>query len=84
MIEESKYCSDAMKKHYDKRLVMKKEDNEDLKNSTKGWIYYNGYIDTDDKVRDNCHITGKIEASLVDIVISILNSILKFLSYFTT
>ena len=34
MIEESKYCSDAMKKHFKKELVMTKKDNEDFENST--------------------------------------------------
>ena len=34
MIEESKYCSDAMKKHFSKELVMTKEDNEDFENYT--------------------------------------------------
>ena len=33
MIEESKYCNDAMKKHFNKELVMTKEDNKDFKNS---------------------------------------------------
>ena len=33
MIEESKCCSDVMKKHFNKELVMTKEDNEDFKNS---------------------------------------------------
>ena len=35
MIEESKYCSEVMKKHFNKELVMTKEDNEDFKKSTK-------------------------------------------------
>ena len=30
MIEESKYCSNVMKKHFNKELVMTKEDNEDF------------------------------------------------------
>ena len=34
MIEESKYRSDAMKKHFNKELVMTKKDNEDFENST--------------------------------------------------
>ena len=38
MIEESRYCSDVMKKHFNKELVMTKEDNEDFKKSTKCWI----------------------------------------------
>ena len=35
MIKESRFCSDVMKKHFDKELVMTKEDNEDFKQSTK-------------------------------------------------
>ena len=35
MTEESKYCSDVMKKHFNKELVMINEDNEDFENSTK-------------------------------------------------
>ena len=63
MIEESKYCSDVMKKHFNKELVMTKEDNEDFKNSTKFWIWDNDYIDTDVKVRGHCHIIGKYRGS---------------------
>ena len=34
MIEESKYCSEVMKKHFNKELVMAKEDNEYFENPT--------------------------------------------------
>ena len=34
MIEESKYCSDVMKKHFNNELLMTKEDNEDFENSS--------------------------------------------------
>ena len=37
MIEESKCCSDVMKKYFNKELMMNNEDNEDFKNSTKCW-----------------------------------------------
>ena len=33
MIKESKYCSEVMKKHFNKEPVMTKEDNEDFENS---------------------------------------------------
>ena len=33
MTEESKYCSGLMKKHFNKELVMTKEDIEDFENS---------------------------------------------------
>ena len=34
MVEESKYCSDIIKKHFGKKVVMIKEDDEDFENST--------------------------------------------------
>ena len=34
MIEESKYCSDVMKKYFNKELVINKEDNKDFETST--------------------------------------------------
>ena len=42
---------------------MAKRDNEDFKNSTKYWICNNDYIDTDVKVRDHYHVTGKYRGS---------------------
>ena len=63
MIEESKYCSDVMKKHFNKELVMTKKDNEDFENSTKFRIFDYGYIDNDLKVRDHCHISGNYRGS---------------------
>ena len=38
MIEESKYCTDMMKKHFNQERVMTKEDNGDFRNSAKCWI----------------------------------------------
>ena len=63
MIEESKCCSEVMKKHFNKKIVRTEKDNEDFKNSTKCWIYDNTYVGGDVKVRDHCHITGKYRDS---------------------
>ena len=63
MIEENKYCSDVIKKLFNKEFVMTKEDNEDYKNSTKCWICDNDYVDNNVKVRDHCYITGKYRGS---------------------
>ena len=52
-----------MKKHFNKELVMTKENNENFMNLTKWWICNNDYVDSDDKVRDHCHITGKYKLS---------------------
>ena len=35
MIEESKYCSEVMKKHFNKEPAMTKKDSEDFENSAK-------------------------------------------------
>ena len=59
MIEESKYCPDIMKKHFNKELVMTKRDNEEFNNSNKGSICDHVYGEGDVKLRDHCHITGK-------------------------
>ena len=66
MIEESKYCSDVMKKHFNKELVMTKEKNEDFENSAKCWICNNDYISTDVKVRNLCHMTEKYRGCTQD------------------
>ena len=63
MVEEIKYCNEVMKKHFNKELVMTKVGNDNFKNSTKYWICDDDYIDTDVKVRDNCHIAGKYRGS---------------------
>ena len=84
MVEESKYCDGVMKKHFNKKLVLTEEDDEDFENSTKCWIYDNGYIDADITVRDHCHITGSNRGSVHrDCNISI-KLIIKFLLYSTT
>ena len=59
MIDEIKYCSDVVKNHFNKELVMTEKDNENFESSTKYWVCDNDYNDADIKVRDHCHITGK-------------------------
>ena len=59
MVEESKYCSNVMKKRFSKKLVMIKEDDKYFQNSTKCSICDYVHVDGDVKVRDHCHITGK-------------------------
>ena len=63
MVEESQYCSDVMKKHFNKELLIIIKGNGTLENSTKCWICNNDYIETGVKVRDHCCITGKYRGS---------------------
>ena len=60
MVKESRYCSNAMKKHFNKELAMTKKLSE---NSTKCCICDNAYFEGYVKVRDHCHITRKYRAS---------------------
>ena len=61
MIGESIYFHEVLEKHFDKKIVMTKEDNEEFRNSTKFWVCHNDYIDTDVKVKDHCHISEKMK-----------------------
>ena len=61
MIKEGEYCSNVMKKHFNKELMMTKKDNKNFENSTKCWVC--DYIDNDIKVKYQCHITAKYRAS---------------------
>ena len=63
MIKESKYCSDEMKKHFNKELVMTKKDNENFKSSTNCWICDNDSVNNDVKLRDHCFVTGSYRGS---------------------
>ena len=63
MIKESKYCSDVIKNHFNKELLMTKQYNESFLKITKCCICDNDYIDNDVKVRDHCHFTRKPKGS---------------------
>ena len=62
IFKEYGYCRSVMQKHFNKNLVMTAEENEEFERSNICWIY-GGLIDSDDKVRDHCHITGKYRGS---------------------
>ena len=83
IIEESKFFTDMIKTHFNNELVMTKEDYEDFENSIKCWICDSVYVNGDVKVRDNVISLENIEVQHIKIVISLLNEIIKFLSYFT-
>ena len=44
MMEKSICCTDIMKKHLNKEVVITKKDNEDFENSTKCWICDHVYV----------------------------------------
>ena len=63
MVEESKCCSEVMKKHSNKEIIVTKKDVKDFEYSTKCWICENVFVDSDVKVTYHCRITGKYRDS---------------------
>ena len=59
MVGEFKYCISVIKRHFNKELVVIKEDKDNFKSSTKYWICNNFVVEDDVKVRDHCHVTEK-------------------------
>ena len=59
MVEKSKYCTDVVEKHFNKKLELTKKDDEYFNNSAKCWIYNDVYAKSDVKVKGHCHIIGK-------------------------
>ena len=59
MVEASKYCTDVVEKHFNKKLELIKKDDEYFNNSAKCWICDNVYVKNDGKVKVHWHITGK-------------------------
>ena len=87
MVEESKYCSDVMKKNILENNLKLKKRTCNFQNFTKCWICDNVYVDGDVKVRDHSNITENIEAFHIEIVISGLQNFYRIAqpekSYFT-
>ena len=59
MIEESKYCSDFIKRSFDTELVIFKTDSEDFRKFAEYWIWDNAYVDCDAEERAHFNITAK-------------------------
>ena len=51
ILKEYEYCSNVMKKYFNKNLVMTVQEEEIFQLSNKCWIC--------EKVRDHCHLSGK-------------------------
>ena len=63
MLEEVKYCKKVMKTEFNKPLKMTKEDEEKFQKADECHICNKKYNETDVRVRDHCHITGKYRGS---------------------
>ena len=59
IFEQKRYCNQIINKHFNKKLKMTIEDEDNYQNSQDCWIYNQKVINNKDKTRDHCHITGK-------------------------
>ena len=48
-----------MIEHFNKNLIMSEEE-EQFQSCNKGWICEKLIDDDDEKIRDHCHVTGKL------------------------
>ena len=62
IFKEYKYCKNIMKKHFNKNLIMSEEEQYLFQQSSSCWIC-KIINDDNEKVRDHCHVTGKIRGA---------------------
>ena len=63
IFEQQKNCNQIINKHFNKKLKLAIEDENNYQNSQECWICDQKIINNKDKVRDHCHITGKFRGS---------------------
>ena len=59
IFKEYSYCKDVRRKHFNKKLIMTVEQNEEFERTNICWICGKLIDIGDNKVRDGCHVTGK-------------------------
>ena len=52
-----------MNKHFNKNLIMSKEEEHSFQQSNNCWICKKIINDDDEKVRDHCHVTCKFRGA---------------------
>ena len=63
ILNEYNYCRKIMRKHFNTNLIMSAEENERFEMAHICWICDCFIENTDNKVRDHCHITGKYKGA---------------------
>ena len=63
ILKEYEYCSNVMKKYFNKNLIMTVEEEEIFQLSNKCWNCDKLFDLVDKKLRDYCHISGKFRGA---------------------
>ena len=63
ILKEYDYCKKVMKKHFNKNLIMSEEEEHLFEQRNSCWICRTLIVNDDEKVRDHCHVTGKLRGA---------------------
>ena len=63
ILKEYKYCKKIIKKHFNKNLIMSKEEEYSFQQSNNCWICKKLIDNDNEKARDHCHVTGKFRGA---------------------
>ena len=63
MLEEIEWCKKMKHKHFNKNMILTKDDELNLKDADKCHICDKKYFEKDIRARDHCHVTGKCRGS---------------------
>ena len=63
ILNKYEYCKKVMKKHFNKNLIMSEKEEEQFQSSNISWICEKLIDFDDEKVRDHCHVTGKLRGA---------------------
>ena len=64
IIKEYKYCKKVMNKHFNKNLIMSEKEENFFQQSNSCWICKKLIDNDEQKVRDHCHVTGKVRGAV--------------------
>ena len=63
ILKEFEYCKKVMKIHFNKNLIMSEKEEEQFQSSNICWICKRLIDNDDEKLRDHCHVTGKVRGA---------------------
>ena len=63
ILNKYEYCKKVMKKHFNKNLIISEKEEEQFQSSNISWIFEKLIDFDDEKVRDHCHVTGKLRGA---------------------
>ena len=69
ILKKHKYCKNVMNKHFNKNLIMSEEEEHLFQQSSSCWICKKLIDNDEEKVRDHCHVTGKLEVQLMGVTL---------------